>query len=191
MLVCRFIRDRQPAALSHPGIDPLGITSHGYCQILRQTVTSPILQAVLDPADFISTDPLPQGVMRAVLDADLGWRDRIGRAVPLPPTAFGEFHQFCLSERDSGEAGQRRNRGVHYTPVSLADYLTSRILDQVPASADVRTPLRILDPSCGGGTFLLAALRYLLQRHGNPSPQETLNLLVHLYSGAISIHRRC
>jgi len=37
--------------------------------------------------------------------------------------------------------------------------------------------LRILDPSCGGGTFLLAALRYLLQRHGDPSPQETLDLL--------------
>ena len=38
-------------------------------------------------------------------------------------------------------------------------------------------PLRILDPSCGGGTFLLAALRYLLQQHGNSCPQETLDLL--------------
>jgi hypothetical protein len=177
MLVCRFIRDRQPGALPHPVIDPAGITSHGLCQILRQAVTSPILQAVLDPADFNNPDPLSQSVWRAVFAADLEWHNRIGRTIPLPPTSFGEFHQLCLSERDGGEADQRRNRGVHYTPVSLADYLTARVLDQLLAASDVRTPLRILDPSCGGGTFLLAALRYLLQRHGNSSPQETLNLL--------------
>jgi hypothetical protein len=177
MLVCRFVRDRYPAALPHPVVDPKGITSHGLCQILRQAVTSPILQTVLDPADFHNTDMLSQSVWRAVLAADLGWRDRIGRTVPLPPTVFGEFHQLCLSERDGGEAGQRRNRGVHYTPVSLAEYLTARVLDQLLASSDVRTPLQILDPSCGGGTFLLAALRYLLQRHGNSSPQKILDLL--------------
>ncbi len=38
-------------------------------------------------------------------------------------------------------------------------------------------PLRILDPSCGGGTFLLAALRRLQQRHGGVTHQETLDLL--------------
>jgi hypothetical protein len=177
MLVCRFIRDRQPAALPHPLIGPTGMTPHGFCQALRQGVTSPVLEAVFDPADFSNGEPLAQSVWGAALAADLGWRDRVGSVVPLPPTAFGEFHQLCLSERDAGEAGQRRAHGVHYTPVSLADYLTSRVLDRLLTSHDARTPLRILDPSCGGGTFLLAALRCLLQRHGNPSPQETLDLL--------------
>jgi len=59
----------------------------------------------------------------------------------------------------------------------LADYLTIRVLDQLLASQNVSIPLRILDPSCGGGIFLLAALRYFLQRHGKPSPQETLDLV--------------
>jgi hypothetical protein len=177
MLACRFIRDRQPSALQYPAIDPAGITPHGFCQALRQGVASPVLQAVLDPADFDNSNTLSQSVGQAVVSADLGWRDRLGRLVLLPPTAFGEFHQLCLSERDAGEAGQRRARGVHYTPVSLADYLTVRVLDQTLASQDVQIPLRILDPSCGGGIFLLAALRYLLQRHGKPSPQETLDLL--------------
>lgn len=177
MLVCRFIRDRQPVVLPHPTLAPAEITPHDFCQALRQAATSPVLQAVFDPTDFNNSDPLPQSVWRAALTADLGWRDRVGRPVSLPPTAFGEFHQLCLSERDAGEAGQRRARGVHYTPVSLADYLTARVLDRLLASYNVPTPLRVLDPSCGGGTFLLAALRYLLQRYDNPSPQDMLDLL--------------
>jgi hypothetical protein len=177
MLVCRFRRDRQPAVLPYPAIAPEGMTPHDFCQALRQAVASPILQAVLDPDDLSNSEPLSPSVWRAVLTADLRWRDRGGRMVPLPPTAFGEFHQLCLSERDTAEAGQRRARGVHYTPVSLADYLTARVLDRLLASHDVRIPLRILDPSCGGGTFLLAALHYLRRRHGASSPQETLDLL--------------
>ncbi|MFN4260900.1 MAG: Eco57I restriction-modification methylase domain-containing protein [Gemmataceae bacterium] len=177
MLVCRFIRDRQSAALQYPAIDAAGTTPYGFCQALQQAVGSPVLQAVLDPADCDNSNPLSQSIWRALLTADLGWRDRLGRIVPLPPTAFGEFHQLCLSERDAGESGQRRARGVHYTPVSVADYLTVRVLDRLLAPQDVGMPLRILDPSCGGGTFLLAALRYLLQQRGNPCPQETLELL--------------
>ncbi|NDC78294.1 MAG: hypothetical protein EBZ67_10550 [Chitinophagia bacterium] len=177
MMICRFIQDRQPAALQLPASDPAGLTTHCYCQVLRQAVTSPILQAVLDPTDFDNRIPLPNDVCGAVLAADLGWRNRFDQLVPLPATAFGEFHQICLSELDAGEAGQRRARGVHYTPVSLADYLTVRVLDRLRTLQDARMPLRILDPSCGGGTFLLAALRYLLQQRGSSSPQETLDLL--------------
>jgi len=177
MLVCRFIRDRQPAALLYPAIGGTVLTPHDLCQALRDTVASPLLQAVLDPADFGNSDALSQGLWHGILAADLGWRDRFGRLVLLPPTSFGEFHQLCLSERDVGKAGQRRARGVHYTPVSLADYLTGRVVDRLLTSHDVQTPLRILDPSCGGGTFLLAALRCLLHRHGALFPQATLDLL--------------
>jgi adenine-specific DNA-methyltransferase len=177
MLLCRFVRDRRPAALPIPEGTFAETIPQSLCQALRQEAVSPVLQAVFDEAGFDGGDPLPAGVWRTALAADLGWRDRTGRVAPLPPTAFGEFHQLCLAERDAGEAGERRARGVHYTPVSLADYLTSRVLDRLLATRDAGMPLRILDPSCGGGTFLLAALRYLLQRHADASPQETLNLV--------------
>lgn len=176
-LLHRFVRDRRPTALVAPEIGPPGIAPHGFCQALRQATASPILQATLDPLDFSDGHPLPQSVWRAALTADLAWRDRADRVVPLPATAFGEFHQLCLAERDVGEAGQRRARGVHYTPVSLDDYLTARVLDRLLAADQGPTPLRILDPSCGGGTFLLAALRRLLQRQTRLSPQEALDLL--------------
>jgi hypothetical protein len=61
--------------------------------------------------------------------------------------------------------------------VSLADYLTSRVLDCIERCHADWMPLRILDPSCGGGTFLLAAFRWLLQRQAGLSPQQTLDLL--------------
>jgi hypothetical protein len=177
ILVHRFVRDRRSAALPIPDVGPSGTTPHGYCRSLRQLTASPVLQAALDVTGFGDSDPLPQDVWRVALTADLAWRDQAGHVVQLPPTVFGEFHQLCLAENDAGEAGEQRARGVHYAPVSLADYLTARVFDRLSASHDTRTRLRILDPSCGGGTFLLAALRRLLQRQDHPSPQQTLDLL--------------
>jgi hypothetical protein len=176
-LMCRFIRDRKPAALPLPEIDPAGMTTHDVCHALRQAANASLLKSVFDPVDFGSRVLLPHSLWRAILSADVGWCDRAGRFVRLPATALGEFHQLCLAERDTGRARQRRAQGIHYTPVALADYLTLRVLDRLFVSREFQPPVRILDPSCGGGTFLLAALRYLMNRKDNPSPQETLDLL--------------
>jgi hypothetical protein len=96
----------------------------------------------------------------------------------LPVTALGELHQSCLADRDAagplaGQGGQRRARGVHYTPLALVDYLTAGVLDRVLAGHGEQAPVRILDPSCGGGTFLLAALgRLLTAKAGALRPGE-------------------
>jgi hypothetical protein len=65
-------------------------------------------------------------------------------------SGLGELHQSLLAD------GHRRQRGVHYTPDSVAETLVERALGGV----DVELPL-ICDPSCGGGVFLLAAARLL------------------------------
>ena len=57
--------------------------------------------------------------------------------------------------------------GVYYTPRPVVEWIVKRTLDpQVKG----RTPtqlagLRVLDPSCGSGSFLLAAYQYLLDYH--------------------------
>lgn len=168
LLMTRFVRDRRPDALP-PLAGPGDDTTHGVCDWLRLATASPLLKAVFDPAGLDEKAAVPASVWRAALAADLAWRDGAGRVVSLPATALGELHQLCLSDCDAGEPGRRRAGGVHYTPVSLADDLTGRVLDGVAAACG-DGPLCILDPSCGGGTFLLAALRWLLGRR-SLSPQ--------------------
>jgi hypothetical protein len=52
---------------------------------------------------------------------------------------------------------QRRSLGIHSTPSYVADYVLSRLpVEEVPI--DER---RVLDPTCGQGTFLVAAIRRL------------------------------
>lgn len=63
----------------------------------------------------------------------------------------------------------RHALGVHYTPGWLADELLDGLLAADPALFDSG---RILDPTCGAGTFLAAALRRMLTAH--PHAPETL-----------------
>jgi TaqI-like C-terminal specificity domain/N-6 DNA Methylase/Eco57I restriction-modification methylase len=62
----------------------------------------------------------------------------------------------------------RHGGGVYYTPRWVVDRVVSATLD--PLLADRQTPravanLRILDPACGSGSFLLGALDYLIAWH--------------------------
>jgi len=61
----------------------------------------------------------------------------------------------------------RKAGGVYYTPTYIVDYIVKetlgRLLDgKTPAEA---AELRILDPACGSGSFLLGAYQHLLNWH--------------------------
>ncbi len=61
----------------------------------------------------------------------------------------------------------RKAGGVYYTPVYIVDYIVAQTLGplvegQTPAQI---AQLKILDPACGSGSFLLGAYQYLLDYH--------------------------
>ncbi|MCK4334310.1 N-6 DNA methylase, partial [candidate division WOR-3 bacterium] len=61
----------------------------------------------------------------------------------------------------------RKAGGVYYTPTYIVDYIVSNTVGKLckgktPAQA---AKLRILDPACGSGSFLLGAYQYLLDWH--------------------------
>lgn len=78
---------------------------------------------------------------------------------PMPDGAgadlLGLAHEALLAPVD------RKARGAHYTPPALADRLVALSL---PSTATA-----VLDPACGGGAFLLAAGRALVERGLSPS----------------------
>ena len=72
--------------------------------------------------------------------------------------------------------------GIHYTPHEIVDYLMQRVFEYLLSERENLRGVRILDPSCGCGAFLVPAARLLIQsqethRKANLSTQERLNLL--------------
>ena len=62
----------------------------------------------------------------------------------------------------------RKSGGVYYTPTDVVDYLVQRtvatLLDEA-GSPEKATFLKILDPACGSGSFLIRAYQSLLDWH--------------------------
>lgn len=61
----------------------------------------------------------------------------------------------------------RKAGGVYYTPTHIVDYVVKHTVGKL---VEGKTPkqvekLRILDPACGSGSFLIAAYQYLLDWH--------------------------
>jgi fido (protein-threonine AMPylation protein) len=57
--------------------------------------------------------------------------------------------------------------GVYYTPAYIAEYIVKHTVGTLCAEKTPRqiAKLRILDPACGSGSFLIGAYRYLLNYH--------------------------
>lgn len=63
------------------------------------------------------------------------------------------------------DRAQRRRQGVYYTPDYIVRYIVGKVLDPI---LEAKTPeaickLRVLDPACGSGSFLLGAYQHLLK----------------------------
>jgi len=63
----------------------------------------------------------------------------------------------------------RKAGGVYYTPTYIVDYIVKNTVGKICDGKTPRqiSPLHILDPACGSGSFLLGAYQYLLDYHLN------------------------
>ncbi|MFO0846769.1 MAG: N-6 DNA methylase, partial [Gemmataceae bacterium] len=98
---------------------------------------------------------------------------RGSRAMTGAAERIGEAYQRRLS------SAARRSAGAHYTPPGLAEQLTRLALAPLADRGDV-LGLRVCDPACGCGAFLLAACRYLagrLAEQTGTSLREALRLV--------------
>ncbi len=94
----------------------------------------------------------------------------------LPAHILGHVYEQLLGRTITLRGGQvvvedkpevRKAGGVYYTPTWLVDFVLERTLGSVlqGKTPNQASKIRILDPSCGSGSFLIAAYQYLLDWH--------------------------
>lgn len=136
-----------------------------------------LAQALLDASPQLDTAALTAATQRALNRHLLRARgvDLPAAPVPVPPLlglpieAIGTTYERLLSHPLHIEAGvvstvrrpqNRHRRSAYYTPRHIADAIVERTLSPLLARGAPRA-LRIVDPSCGAGVFLLAAFARL------------------------------
>ena len=171
----QFVRDRKADAVL--SLDDL-VSRQASCSLgklcaeLQTAASANVLKAIFQPDQFACECALPAAALKSAFWNPIIRANRRIYGRRLPVTIFGDLHQWCLAfepaeglghKRSARSETRRYDKGIHYTPAALVNYLTSRVLrggfDGLgPEQALER---RILDPSCGCGVFLVAALRFL------------------------------
>ncbi|MBN2090184.1 N-6 DNA methylase [candidate division KSB1 bacterium] len=98
----------------------------------------------------------------------------------LPADILGQVYEQFLGKVIRLTAGHRavvetrpevrKAGGVYYTPTYIVDYIVKQTVgrlleDKMPGPKGTASKLRILDPACGSGSFLLGAYQFLLNWH--------------------------
>ena len=92
-------------------------------------------------------------------------------AIPIEfiSNMYEEFFHYQKEEQDAAEGKRKRGAraGTHYTPHRLVEF----ILDEVLPWEGTDTNIRILDPACGSGIFLVESYRRLISRWQQANPE--------------------
>jgi predicted type IV restriction endonuclease len=112
----------------------------------------PILTGLYYPQSPYEFSVLPPEVLGQVYEQFLG------KVIRLTPS-----HRAKVEEKPE----VKKAGGVYYTPSYIVDYIVKQTVGQL---VEGKTPrqireLRVLDPACGSGSFLLGAYQYLLDYH--------------------------
>lgn len=88
------------------------------------------------------------------------------------------YEQFLQVPGDDGGKSRRRSAGAYYTPIPVVNLMLSELEERRP----LRRGMRVFDPACGSGAFLVQAFRRLIEKefppeHGHASPVELRKLL--------------
>jgi hypothetical protein len=92
------------------------------------------------------------------------------------------------AEEDEGEAGEHtrgRKAGAYYTPIPVVNFMLAELDERHP----LRRDMKVFDPACGSGAFLVQCYRRLVEREFlakriKPTPHQLKSLLASSIFGA-------
>jgi hypothetical protein len=104
--------------------------------------------------------------------------------VEIFPYILESFEIYGGLDLEQDNRSKKRKFGVFYTPSDVAEYIASQVFDS--SQSWKGTPnyeeLSVLDPACGTGAFLIAALSIFRDRHLSELGRSSLDFVVnHLY----------
>ena len=147
--------------------------------------------AQADPSGLVRGDLLLQQTgLKGITESDLfAWPTEIGQNEYLTVIA-NQVAQFDW-QQDSDELAatlyqniiprpERERLGEYYTPRWLAKAITEELVNE-PAIT------RVLDPACGSGTFIEAAIKHVIAATTDLSPSQQLDILRNNIAG-IDLH---
>ncbi len=80
------------------------------------------------------------------------------------------YEQFLHSKKSAAEPSLGRKRGAYYTPLPVVNFMIDRMDELKP----LRAGMRVLDPSCGSGAFLVQCYRKLIEDRLRSLPTRKL-----------------
>jgi N-6 DNA methylase len=92
-------------------------------------------------------------------------------------TLSNVYEQFLHAPDESGNPSHGRKVGAYYTPIPVVNLMLSELEERRP----LEKSMRILDPSCGSGAFLVQCYRRLIEKEfppgSKPKPGQLKSLL--------------
>jgi hypothetical protein len=138
--------------------------------VIEDKVLRDIIKRLYYPDSPYEFSQLPVEVLGQVYEQFLG---KVIRLISYTAAGGAPGHRAVVEEKPA----VRKAGGVYYTPAYIVDYIVKQTVGRLlEGRRDAGTrgrgdaerkaaPLRILDPACGSGSFLLGAYQYLLDWH--------------------------
>ncbi|MBW8001316.1 MAG: N-6 DNA methylase [Planctomycetes bacterium] len=145
-------------------------TAFSLCEVVYNQISCKLLKAIFNPNHWNISMMEPKKDIEFSSLADISESIETTYSSRMPITLLGDFYQLCLDRPVADKtihkkASDRHGKGVYYTPAPLVDYLVFHTLKNVFCKLEPKQihHLRVLDPSCGCGVFLIATARFILR----------------------------
>jgi len=126
-----------------------------------------------------------------ILHGEKGYYEYDFRAIPADVLGniYENYLGHILSQSEKGviiakDAKKRKEQGIYYTPSFIVDYIVENalkpVLDKCNSVGDLKK-IKVLDPACGSGSFLIKALEVINEKYielGAPANEFTKLLVL-------------